>query len=169
MQLKTYILLLLVFFGSCIEKTDWDLKTEDLDYIVVEGIITNKNIQHEIKISRTVQNLNEKAQPVSGAYVAVHDGDTLRRFFEDITQTGIYKPDSAFIGVINKVYTLFIQYNQKSYIAKAIMQPVIHFTPLTYKYNSENGLNEIVHIASSFSSENPAMWKIFINWSYRQK
>ncbi len=154
------------FLHSCIEKTDWEMKSENPNYIVVEGIITNRNIRHEIKISRAVLNLNENAQVVSGAIVGVYDGDTLIVFNEDTNTPGTYKPDSTFIGVINKVYTLGILYNNKTYTANAGMLPIVDFTPLTYKYNPDNKLNEIVHIASAFSSENPAMWEILIDWSH---
>ncbi len=161
----TYTILLLFALSSCIEKAEWEVNSEKSNLIVAEGLITNQNIRHEIRISQTVLNLNEPPEEISGAVVGVHNGDTLLPFFEDSQNPGVYKPDSSFIGVINTIYTLVINYNNKTYTANAEMIPVVDFIPLTYKYNPEKALNEIVHISSSFSSQNPAMWKIFVDWS----
>ena len=160
------IFLLILLFTACEKKMEWELNNINNNSIIVEGIITNENKQHEIKLTKPVSNLNERPENVSGATVLVYDGSNTYFFVEDDNSPGVYKSENSFIGVINKFYSLKIRYNDKTYKAGNYMIPVNLFTPLIYSFNPDTSLYYISNVANVFSSEESAMWEILIDWSH---
>jgi len=53
-----YIFIALSFF-SCEKKVDWPLQNQPNDMIVVDGMITDEQKQHQVKLSLPVSQLNE--------------------------------------------------------------------------------------------------------------
>ena len=56
---KTYLLLLLLFaLASCEKQSDHAIKSENLDLLVVDGILTDEHTPQTIRLTRTVSELN---------------------------------------------------------------------------------------------------------------
>lgn len=155
------ILLLL----SCVKKTDWSLKSQDLDLIVVDGIITDTMGAQMIRINRPVSQLNEIPQPVSGANVIITNEDSAYILTERPANSGVYLTKSSFIAQLGKHYTLLIVLNNKLYSAKAHMVPGIHFNALKYSKDDGDNLYHIDSVAKAFNTADTAMWEVLLDWS----
>ena len=69
-KLITYLFIIMML-ASCEQLSEHPLQTENHDFIVVDGIITNEIKFQTITLSKPVSQLNEKPQPVSGATILV--------------------------------------------------------------------------------------------------
>lgn len=123
--MKTTFFLLLacvVFLSSCSEKIDIELK-EASSKIVIEGSITNKSGQHEVRVTRSLGYLDGNATPaVTNAQVSISDGTQL--FTLSHTGNGRYKTDPGLCGVPGKTYTLRVVVDGIEYTASERMNPV---------------------------------------------
>ena len=162
-NLTLFILLLII--SSCEKQTDWELKDLPGNFVVVDGIITDEQRAHEIKLSLLVDELNKDPEPVSGAIVIISNEDFVYQLTETPTGSGIYVTDSAFITLINKHYTLQIYYNNNFYTAKTTLIPGNSFSPLRYSKNTFDELYHIDWVANTFNTEKPAMYEVLLDWS----
>ena len=165
MSKLSFIILLFLAFISCEKEVQWTFEPTD-KHIIVDGLLTNLKKSHLIRITNSVTELNEAPEPVSGAFVTIYNGDTVQILTEFPENSGIYKTDSNYRAVLNKIYRLQILYAGKMYASIARMIPVTPFNKLSYAYNSNNGLYYIDSVAKSFSSKESAMYEIIIDWSH---
>jgi len=163
-KLLTFLMLILLL-TSCEEQTDWSLQNGNIDFIVVDGIITNELKVQTIKLSKPVTGLNEKPQPVTGATVLVSSSQVTYTFHDDPKQPGVYLSDNAFIGLKNKTYSLLITSGSKVYTSKAILAPPVEFVFLQYKINAADNKYRITWVANTFHPVRPAMYEILLDWS----
>jgi len=147
---------------ACEEPTNWDLKTQSTDLIVVEAQITNELKNHVVRLSRTVTALNEKPEPVSGAIVAVWTVGLQTQFVEFPIGSGMYYSDTV-QAVVGKAYKLYINYNGKEYTAATRMVPVTPLKPLNYHLvDEEEGLYGINYQ----DSNEPSKKEYWISWGH---
>lgn len=161
---SSFIILIVVLFLSCEKEVNWNFEPTE-SYIIVDGILTNVKKSHIISLSQSVTELNEIPEPVSGATVTIYNGDSIHTLTEIPANSGIYRTDTSYLALLNKVYGLQISYKNKRYNAYARMIPVTPFDKLSYAYNSENNMFYIDSVAKSFSSKESAMYEIIIDWS----
>ncbi len=143
MKIQILFLVLLPFlFTACEERIDIPLQSEVTNLLAVEGILTNENINHKIKISFPYQSMNGTSTPVSGAMVTIQeDNSTLYALTEFPVASGEYHTP-VFRAVVGSVYTLKIQYQGKEYSAQDSSVPVEPLTELDYRrVNDEYELN----------------------------
>jgi hypothetical protein len=104
---RKILFLFLVAAASCIDPYIPDLKDYN-SLLVVEGLLTNENSSHKIKLSRTTGEESSVPEMVTDADVYITDGGGLRTDLENCYD-GYYKTDSTmFTGTIGQVYTLHI-------------------------------------------------------------
>ncbi len=159
------LFILLIIITSCEKQTDWDLKGKPGDLIVVDGIITDEQKAHEIKLTFPVGQLNEIPEPVSGVNVIISNEDSVFQLTEHPSGSGIYVTDSTFLALTNKHYTLQIYYNNNIYTAKAFIVPGISFSPLRYSKNSADEKYHIDWVANAYNADNYAMYEVLLDWS----
>ena len=133
MAIKGFIpLLLMLFTGvffSCEEEADISWASENTNLLVVEGVMTNENINHVIHLSLPYQNQNGIRVPVNGALVSISDGPSTTRLVAG--DSGRYTtPQMRFVS--GKTYTLSIQVNGKEYSAHDSATPVESLHPFSY-------------------------------------
>jgi hypothetical protein len=150
---------------SCVKQTDWPLKSQQTDLIVVQGIITDTMGSQTITIMHPVSHLNEPPQPVSGANVIITDEDSAYTLTEQPANSGVYLTKNSFIAQTGKHYTLLIALNNKLYTAKAIMIPGVHFNALKYAKDEGDNLYHIDSVAKAFNTSDTAMWEVLLDWS----
>jgi hypothetical protein len=158
-------LIILLPLASCVKKADWTIPQGTSNLIAVDGILTNERTTQSIVINRPVNQLNGTPDPVSGAIMIVLTSDSSWTLTEEPAGSGIYRTSSTFIALMNKTYTLNIFSGSNVYSAKASMTPGTVFPPLTYAKDDNDSLYHIEYVASAFSSTQPAMWEILINWT----
>jgi hypothetical protein len=159
-KILIYFLILLIC-GSCEEQITWDLDISNTPLLVVEGMITNENMQHQIKLTRPVSELNAIPEPVSGATVVIYEPENSMVLTEDKPGSGIYLTDSM-RAVFGKVYALIITIGEKEYTAQTSMVPV---TPLdSLEYSSADG-TEGYYKLNLFDTDEPSMTEYYLDWS----
>jgi hypothetical protein len=73
-----YVLIIMTVLAclSCEERTDINIPAQEVDLLVVEGLVTNERKNHLVKISKPYGNLNGVADPVTGAAVYIFEDTT---------------------------------------------------------------------------------------------
>lgn len=159
------ILFVFVLMISCEETTDWNIKEQESDLLIVEGMITNEYKQHTVKVSKPVTGLNAEPLPVSGAEVYVSDGTNIFYFVEEDSTPGVYYSNPVAAGM-NRVYRLRVLYANKVYKANDQMVFITPFQTLNYKAVEENpGLYQVDWSPGIYNSDEPCMWEILVDWS----
>ncbi|HET9486424.1 MAG TPA: DUF4249 family protein [Chryseosolibacter sp.] len=134
MRLAKHLMFILLFVG-CEEKTDVPLAPEDTGLLVVEGVLTNENKNHLVKLTLPYGQPNGSAKPATGASVFIVL-DTVYSLTEFPAGSGrYYTPVGR--AVAGKMYTLVIQYNGKQYRAQDGAVPVEPMQELKYRENAE--------------------------------
>lgn len=158
-------ILMILLSVSCVKETTWDLHTQEQDLVVVNAIVTDELGQQQVTLTRPVAGLNDVPQPVAGATVLITEADSVYRLTETPDSSGIYVTGSSFLARPGKTYTLQIYHGENFYTAKASMVQGFTFNPFRYSRNDGDSLFHIDYVASVFSTENPAMWEVLLDWS----
>lgn len=154
------LLSLLSLLFSCEEAIERDILEQQQSVLVVEGMITNELKRHEVRISRMVNDLNQIAAPVSGAFVAITDQDEVYPLVEESDNPGIYLTQDSVRGFFEKTYILFISYMGNEYFAADRMGPVEPLDEIEL-FQNEEGLYTIIFQ----DTQDPSMTRHEIDWS----
>lgn len=165
--MKKVILFIFTFISltGCVKKSDWPINSQPLQLIIVDGTITDERKIQTIRINFPVTQLNATPLPVISADVLISNEDSIWQLTEKPVNSGLYLTDPTFLAQLGKTYTLLIYLDDQIYSAKAYMVPGSVFKELQYAKNPDNDLFHIDWVASAFSSLNPAMWEILLDWS----
>jgi hypothetical protein len=150
---------------SCEDQTDWPLQLEQTNFVVVSGLITDELKPQQIVLQKPLSGLNAAPEPVSGATVLVTTDERVYRFSEDKNSPGTYISDTAFAGIARKTYSLNITSGGDVYSAKAMLPASLDFPMLTLLADPSGELLRISKVAASYSSNDPAMYEILLDWS----
>lgn len=154
------ILCLLVILFACEKEYAWDTKSDNADRLVVDGILTNENIEQCIKLSLSVQDLNMNDRPVSGAIIIVTSDMDSYEFFESREEPGSYY-SSTFQAVVDKQYRLSIVYGEGEYEATAEGFSVTTMGNPVFSGNEEGTLFNYVYLEAVEAE----MLEINYNWT----
>jgi hypothetical protein len=160
------LVILPILLLSCEEKIDWSLDTNIPKVIVVEGLLTNERKAHEVRISEPMADPNGTPQPVSGAFVAIHEtGKAVRRAYRlQEVQPGRYLTDSTVRAVFGRLYQLFIFYQGQEYWGdSSYMVPVDKLD--TLRYQKVPG-KELWYELIFRETPHPSMVEIDLNWGH---
>jgi hypothetical protein len=155
----------ILFLASCEKTVDWPLQKQESNLIVADGIITSEDKTQEIRLNFPVTELNATPVPVTGANLLVSDEDSVFHFTEQPAGSGIYKSVHSFFARNGYHYNLFISYQEQIITAKAAMTTAQRFNFLVYVPDDDDDLYHISWVASSFSTQPPAMWEVLLDWS----
>lgn len=151
-------LTLLLLFNSCEKEYPWKLHTENVDRIVVQGILTNENLPQHIYLSKTTDTLNGGTEWVSGAEVSVSDSDSDHMFTEGPAGDYVSLPFGAVTG---RIYTLNISFQGKDYTAEDEMVPITPMPAITIRMDSSRNL----YYFSYSDDGTPSMMEVQYDWS----
>lgn len=151
-----------VVFTSCEEMIDQRRSVSGSDLLVVEGMLTNENTNHLIKLSKPHEPLNGTAQVVSGATVTITEGDNLIfTLTENPVGSGIYETEKM-RAVFGRTYTLSIQHNGKTYFAQDGSLPVDALPPL--RYEKAGGSDVLYQFVSEDTGIGPNYINHLVSW-----
>ena len=153
---------LILFLFSCEEKIDWDTEPKSIIRLVVDGMITNQEKAHGVKLSLPVLDLNQTALPVSDALVAITDQENIFILEEDPEKPGMYYTEPNVQGVLGKVYTLYIRVGENEFTGSSYMVPVEPLPPLNIVTCDET---ENYFYIETVQTGDPFMMEIYYNWS----
>ena len=108
LRVRLFILIIGFLTSSCVEPFIPEVDTSN-QILVVEGLITNTENKHLIKLSLS-SNFNEdfSFSPLRNADVSVIDGNGINYAFEE-TEPGFYYNSNPFTGEIGQSYTLIVE------------------------------------------------------------
>ena len=163
MNYRYLLILFIIFLGSCEERLDWDLESNRISVLVVDGMISNERKQHRIVLTKPVTDLNVKPETVSGGLVVIGDGDTVHVLTEDDQNPGVYLTDPTVRGEVGKVYYLYVKIGNEEFTSLDYMAPVEPLKPISYhKVQGYENLYEMDYK----ESRDPSMMHVFFNWAY---
>lgn len=157
MRLKQFLLILLTI-TACEEKAPLPRDTTDTGLLVVEGVLTNENKNHLIKITRPHQEINATPQPVSGATLWVTDQVEIYSLTESPIGSGMYYTP-VMRAVSGRTYSLNIEFDGKPYSASDSAVPVQPLRGLKYREN-ESGYQ----LTPEPEGEDPNYVEHLISW-----
>lgn len=175
MKLKKFLSLLVVFFTfySCLEPFDATVGNRSTSLLVVDGLISNEDVPHFVKLTRTISNIDQEIIKETGAVVAIEDDNGIQSVFTEI-EDGIYQINSSeFIGVPGNTYHVNIKTKDgKQYQSDPIlMKPPseideVYFVPgnnsTGAKNKSLNGLG--IYVSGHINTDEIE----YLRWSYEE-
>lgn len=133
--ISSLLLMLCGMFFSCEEEANIAFETQDVNLLAIEGVVTNENINHTIRLSLPYQKQNNAATPVPDAIASISDGITSVQLVH--SENGKYlTPKMRFVS--GRTYTLTITYNGRQYVAQDSSLPVEPLNALSYA-NADDG------------------------------
>lgn len=168
MKIRIFILLLLISgLLSCEEKIDWDLKPQEINTIVIDALITNEYKYQTIKLTRPFSNANGEPVAVSGAQISISVNDASLNFIESAQKPGLYYSQVKMAATVDKVYTLTVEYEEKTYTAETYMIPVIPTYPLQIVPADNSPIwRKLVWTAPQYNPYDLAMYQVDISWTH---
>ncbi|MEQ9592417.1 MAG: DUF4249 family protein [Cyclobacteriaceae bacterium] len=150
----------------CEEQFVAELNVTDLDLIVVDGILTNENLNHRIKVTRPHTELGGIGIPVSGAVLEIYEGDTKKFTVTEFpVGSGEYFTEQM-RAVVGEVYTLRMFYGGKVFFAQNVSTPV---EPLeTIQYSQSAASPDLFRIELNESGRDPNFISHVISWQGTQ-
>ena len=133
MRIVILISLLASVLFACEETIDRRFFNDPPAKPVVEGMITNQPGESYVKLSMAVRSPNDVPEKISGAYVAVTDGENTVVFGEAPGEKGLYLPENTRRAVVEKIYGIQIQigeYSDSAYTYLTAVAPIGEF--ITY-------------------------------------
>lgn len=132
-----YLFILILIQTSCIEEIEWEGSETSSGSLVVEGLLTDVEQEHIVKLSRTLPVVGVKnPEMVSGAQITISDGTTAFELMEK--EPGIYSTNENVKGEVGKRYTLHIQLDGEEYFASDSMVTAPHIEPIEYETSTFN-------------------------------
>ncbi|MCB8998518.1 MAG: DUF4249 family protein [Bacteroidales bacterium] len=154
-----YSLVLILLLASCEESIDREFTNQADQRPAIEAIITNQPMESYVKITREFSHPGYSPEAISGAKVFLTEGYDSIPFTEDILIPGNYYPEPGFRAVINRVYKLFIVFEDFRDSAVSYLLPVTPMNSLNiYEDNSKPGNFYI----SSAENSDPSMLRYSI-------
>ncbi len=174
MKLKL-VVILFVFIGfySCLEPFNTTVGDNASRLLVVDGLISNKNVAHSVKLTRSVANIDENVVPVTDALVIIEDDLGLMTALTEI-DSGRYETDTCnFHGVPGRTYTLYIKTNEGEEYRSTpcLMKPSSHIDSVfitpgnDYSTETDRQYNGIgVYVSGNVNSDEIK----YLRWSYKE-
>lgn len=161
------ILLLITLFISCGETPlDWQLQEGNIDTIVVDAILTNEHHRHRVKITHPFADPNHIPDPITGADVSIRVNNQTYHLLELPNHPGTYINANIIDDQIGNTYFLEVNYQGKSYDARATMEPVNIFGKLTFATVPNTDSMTIKNPPPLIDEFEQAMYEINIDWSH---
>jgi len=174
MKGKYYKSLWILFFTgtlvTCVEPYNPDLK----DYkslMVVEALMTDEEASYKVRLSRTIESINDPPEKITGATVTIEDNSGNTALFKE-TSDGLYKSDStAFRGVPGRSYTLHVttadgtEYESEP----CTMEPVSEIDSLYFgkdRVTLDNG--EVQEGVRVYIDSKESAGNRYFRWSYKE-
>ncbi|MFP4288408.1 MAG: DUF4249 family protein [Bacteroidales bacterium] len=167
LKLSIYIIVIIpVFFLSCEKIVDWEVEGEQLNTIVVEGMLTNEMKHHEIKITRPKPVANADSEPVRDAVVMISTENASARFFHSEVSPGTYISEIPFSAGLNRSYELNIVIEGENYSAQSYMSPLFPYQTPVFNYHPQNGFYTIDWNNPQYDPTEQALYEAIIDWSH---
>lgn len=125
-----------VLFFSCEKVVVLDIE-QSTPLVVIEGMLTNKDTVHYVKVSQSIQFYEVGLNPVTNAIINVKGGGETYSYSHNPmaldSMDGYYFSDVSFSGIIGNSYTLDVDVNGVNYVAEDTLLKVTEIDSLSFK------------------------------------
>ena len=125
----------IVLFFGCEKVVELDIGQSD-PQIVIEGLLTNQDTVHYVKVSRSIQFYEVGVNPVVDANILVKAGGEEYLYSHNPmgidSMDGYYFSDQSYAGTIGKSYTLQVDIDGVNYTAEDTMRYVTPIDSLAF-------------------------------------
>lgn len=154
-----FILLMLISQISCITEIKWEGAETSTRSLVVEGLLTDEEQEHIVKLSRTLSVVGDKTpEVVSGAEVSITDGTITFELTEK--EPGIYVTENNIKGEPGKKYTLNVNVDGEEYSATDSMVTAPVIQPIEYDTSEFNNDFYMFTLRGNFGSPEPYKYRM---------
>lgn len=169
------LLIFLIQLSSCVEPFEADFKEYE-NLLVVQGLITDKEGQYEVRLSRTLSlGLEISILPENNAFVIIRDDQGNEEILTE-EKKGIYKTQADGIkGVVGRTYTLWIKTKDDEEYESSPVQlcEVTEVDTLYYEKNdylvySEFGKKQEKGIQIFLDTRNGNNTTIYYRWEFEE-
>ncbi len=130
-----YTTIFTLFFG-CEKVVELDIE-QSTPQIVIEGLLTNQDTVHYVKVSRSIQFYEVGLNPVTDAIINVTGGGETFLYSHNPmaldSMDGYYFSDVQYAGKIGEAYTLQVDIDGINYLAKDTMLYVTRIDSLAFE------------------------------------
>ncbi|PKP20505.1 MAG: hypothetical protein CVU06_10560, partial [Bacteroidetes bacterium HGW-Bacteroidetes-22] len=165
MRKTTFLAGLMLLMFGCEKASDIGSQGIPPDLVVVDGIITDEQKAHLVKLTSPVADPDDTPVPVTGAVVMIYDADSTWNLTELPDNSGYYYSPAWFLPVVGRTYTLLIRAAGKSLTAKSTLTNPLAFFRARYVKGS-NGLYHIQAASNPYNPSRAAMYKVNLDWSF---
>jgi len=132
----TYVFGLILLLG-CTEVIELDIAQVPPVYIV-EGIVTNRNQHHSVRISKSIGFYEEGPTPgVTGAQVSVRDNLGNLYIYSESDSIGVYVSEEIFEGIPGRTYSLDIELDGKHFEATDSLRSIQEIESLVWRFSMD--------------------------------
>ena len=143
----------IILFTSCEDIIEIDLNYME-PKLIIEGVLNDSDNPCIIKLSKTTDYFNQKANPaVSDAVITLTDNAGKITKFNEI-EPGTYSGESL-MAKSNINYTLTVLSEGNEYSANAIIPQKVNIDSLTCKFNPKSIIYEVGYVVSCYFSDPP--------------
>ncbi len=138
---------MLLLYGACIEPYEPNLKKYE-DLLVVDALITNEEIDHTIKLSRTFQSEDNVVQDVTDAIVNVSDDLGNSYHFSEVSSGKYQISARQFVAETGRKYQLYIKTIEgKEYLSDTCeIIPVPEIENISYGFDTDFIENDTIEV-----------------------
>ncbi len=164
-KLLIYIIIgFIIPYGCVKEKIEINELTKlnyngDISDVIIEGYISSEKSVQFVKLSKPSKLVDSnKYTPINNAEVFVTDGETTYRYGLSTTE-GLYQSNAPFQGVIGKVYTINVLFENMQYTASDSM--IFCDSIINYPINQIRIFDSHIEIHSNehnFGFDKPCIW-----------
>lgn len=134
-RLYVFTAAVMLFLG-CEKVVELDID-QSIPQVVIEGLLTDKDTLHYVKVSRSIQFYENGLNPILDAVVSVSSNGIVYNYSHNPlaidTLNGYYFSDISFSGVIGESYALQVDVDGIPYNAEDTMRFVTKIDSLTFK------------------------------------
>ncbi|MEZ4992250.1 MAG: DUF4249 family protein [Saprospiraceae bacterium] len=162
---RYWLLLCLLIFSACEEVTEWELTPGDNGQLVVEAILTDERKFQEIRLSRSYDELNGNAPPITNAVVSVRVANQSVDFLPDPADPGHYISEREFMVIRDLDFHLEIEWEGQSYSAVSRLSNVVPIPAISFIADPDTNLLSLAEFAPLYNPNQQAMYEVDIDWS----
>lgn len=165
-KILVFTFLIASIFSTCEEASSWELDIDNTPRLVVEAILTNENINQEIKLSQVFSELNGDTPYISNASIKVEANGVIYNFIADNTIPGLYKSEVPFAVVDNLIYTLNINWQNEEYTASSSLSTVAPMPTISFISINNSDSLAFGEFAPLYSTNQQSMYEMTVDWSH---
>ncbi len=156
---------LLISLASCEEPVDWEFQPGENGTLVVDAILTDELGIQELRLTRSYDDLNGEASPISATRVTVSNGQQSYLFTATADDATLYQSNEPFRATIGEALTLEVEWEGQNFLATNAAVPIAPLGQLDFQ-EVLNGDSLALIPPPIYTPAEQAMYVVDVDWSH---